>query len=227
MDFSRLDASQLAELVVRDNGLVKSVGVELETRTPDEAAARHVEAAYGEGRVQAWLAAELLGRIAHTCARPLLERVLAQPTASRTTLTYAACALVRVQGPSVISSLEILLRDGPSAALREAAATALALAKSADLVVSILAAASRQKLRPSAAALCLRDARIPADTLTALLGAREEHSIRLGTELVLQRPDYIREHADVREASQELLRDADHRMSPGQRRALAAACAKP
>ena len=150
-----MSAVELVEAALDDESLFKLVIGEFDRRgaAPDLAAAERVAQAYDAGRVHAWLAAVLLGRVGHPAGYPtLLAIVRSGDGAAR---GYVEEAFGRLAGEGPVDALVALLRESDSQPARSVAARSLAAigARSAIPEVTAAVRAGRIGFWPARAAL--------------------------------------------------------------------------
>jgi hypothetical protein len=169
----RLSSLQLIESAIDQSGDWKDSSLELEERGADPESAAAVIEAYEEGRCPPWLAACLLGSIAHPNGYATALAILrAGPGMSAE--SYAGPALAKMLGDSALPDLEQVLADDEMPSwVHRGAAHGLGLITDPRGLDVLLAAVDHQRIEIATAGFIAHERRTPADTLLAWLESND------------------------------------------------------
>lgn len=168
---------QLIESAIDQSGDWKDNSLELEERGPDAQSTAAVIHAYDEGRCPPWLAACLLGAIAHPDGYATALAILrAGPGTSAE--AYAGPALAKMLGNAALPDLEeVLVDDELPSWVHRGAAHGLALITDPRGLDVLLAAVDLQRVEISTAGYIAHERRTPPATLLAWLES-DDHNRR-------------------------------------------------
>ncbi|MDO9019723.1 MAG: HEAT repeat domain-containing protein [Deltaproteobacteria bacterium] len=183
-----MSAVELVEAALDDESVFKVVISEFERRgdaAPDLAAAERVARAYDAGRVPAWLAAVLLGRVGHPAGCPaLLAIVRAGDEMAR---GYVVEAFGRLAGEGPVDELVALLRDGDSQRARSMAARSLAAVGARSAIPEVAASVRAGRIGFWAAREALVGLGVEDERVAAWLRSDARVDATLGCAVVFER----------------------------------------
>jgi len=179
---SLYSATELVTIAIVDRAQLRDIAAELERRSPDGPAARHLVAAFRDGKAPPRLTAHLLGCIADEAGYDTVRSILLSTPGI--VETYAGPALARIRGVAAFEDLRTLLLEAPELLSREGAAGGLAHLASRDAATAIFEAAVAARIRSRTAAIFLGGLPIDAHRVSALLSSEDLHSLGLGTDIL-------------------------------------------
>ena len=179
---SLYSATQLVTIALVDRAQRRDIAAELERRSPDGPAARHLVAAFRAGKATPRLTAQLLGCIADEAGYDTVRSILLSTPGLAE--SYAGPALARIRGVAAFEDLRTLLLEAPELLSREDAACGLGHLASPDAATAIFEAAVAARIRSETAASLLGGLPIDAHRVSALLSSRCRHCLGLGADIL-------------------------------------------
>ncbi len=117
-----MNALELAQQVIARRRFIKKLGPQIEDLPPDKKATEYVIAEYGQGRVEPWLAAYLLGCIADQSGYDTVRNILLRREGKR----YAGSALAKIGGNGAYEDLLDIMFNCENGLVRREAAYGVA-----------------------------------------------------------------------------------------------------
>lgn len=223
--------AEMDDVALVEAGLVgsrhfKDIVAELDTRKPNEAAAKILIAAFQQGRCKPWLAACLLGHIRHPVGYETAQSILLSNPNIDSAESYAGEAMAAMLGAAAYADLRRILYGDHPWRVRRGAVDGMTCIASPQLADDLLQAHLEDRLRRHDVAWKIAQCKPSDEWLLTLLRNDDFRQRKLGFAVV---DDMVAPNCDlsppgptVAEAIRGLLNDPTVSMMPSRRANLSA-----
>jgi hypothetical protein len=221
-----MDDVALVEAAFKDGRHFKDIVAVLDTRKPNEEAAKNVIEAFRRGRCETWLAACLLGHIRHPVGYETAQQILLSNPNTSSAESYAGVAMAAMLGEAAYADLRRILFGDHPWKVRRGAVFGMRRIASLRLANDLVQAYREDRLKRHDVDWGIAQCHPTDDWLLAFLRDDDERLRKLACavveNMVIPNYDHSPPGLTDAEAIRELLADTAFSMMPSRRTKLSA-----